>query len=242
MGPQRWREAQTPSSEAQCATPAPTCWWIQALVQELGARCAPVNENNLAERDTALAAMEQGQRRTNGQMRKPSHWEKFKCYQGLWPKRRNPRNPKRNGGWNELYLVCGYIKGCRICNLADRATVMGWRRFSLSKTLITILASVQFSSVQLLSHIQLFVTPWTTARQDSLSITNSQSLLKLMSIKLVMPSNHLILCRPLLLPPSIFPSIRVFSSESILRVRWTKVLELQLQHQSFQWIFRTDFL
>ena len=76
------------------------------------------------------------------------------------------------------------------------------------------------SSVQLfLSHVQLFATPWTAACQASLSITNSQSFLKLMSIKSVMPSNHLILCRPLLLPPSIFPSIRVFSSESVLHIR-----------------------
>ena len=78
-----------------------------------------------------------------------------------------------------------------------------------------------FSSVQLLSHVRLFETPWTTARQASLSITNSRSLLKLMSIELVMPSNHLILCCPLLLP-SIFPSIRVFSNESVLRIRWPK--------------------
>ena len=78
-----------------------------------------------------------------------------------------------------------------------------------------------FSSVQLFSHVQLFVAPWTAARQAPLSITNSRSLLKLMSIESVMPSEHLILCRPLLLP-SIFPSIRVFSSESVLRVRWTK--------------------
>ena len=81
---------------------------------------------------------------------------------------------------------------------------------------------IAFSSVQLLSHVWLFVTSWTAARQDSLSITNSWSLLKLMSIKSVMPSNHLILCRSLLLPPSIFPSIRVFSSESVLHVRWPK--------------------
>ena len=78
------------------------------------------------------------------------------------------------------------------------------------------------SSVQSLSHVRLFATPWTAACQDSLSITNSQSLLKLMSIKLVMPSNHLILCCPLLLLPSIFPSIRVFSNESVLRIRWPK--------------------
>ena len=81
---------------------------------------------------------------------------------------------------------------------------------------------MEFSSVQLLSRVQLFATPWTAACQASLSITNSWSLLKLMSITLVMPPNHLILCRPLLLPPSIFPSIRVFSNESVLRIRWPK--------------------
>ena len=77
-------------------------------------------------------------------------------------------------------------------------------------------------SVQLLSCVRLFVTPWTAAHQASLSITNSHRLLKLMSIMLVMPSNHLILCSPLLLPPSIFPSIRVFSNESALLIRWPK--------------------
>ena len=77
----------------------------------------------------------------------------------------------------------------------------------------------QFSSFQSLSRVQLFVTPWTAACQASLSITNSQSLLKLMSIELVMPSKHLILCHSLLLPPSIFPSIRVFSNESALLKR-----------------------
>ena len=79
-----------------------------------------------------------------------------------------------------------------------------------------------FSSVQLLSHVQLFKTPWTAAPQASLSITNSWSLLKLMSIESVMPSKYLILCRPLLLPPSIFPSIGVFSNESVLHIRWPK--------------------
>jgi len=79
-----------------------------------------------------------------------------------------------------------------------------------------------FSSVQLLSCVQLSATPWTAARQVSLSITNSRSLLKLMSIVSVMPSNHLILCRPLLLLPSIFLSIRIFSNESALRIRWPK--------------------
>ena len=79
-----------------------------------------------------------------------------------------------------------------------------------------------FSSVQLLSHVWFFATPWTAACQASLSITNSQSLLKLKSIKSVMPSNHLILCHPFLFLPSIFPSIRVFSNESVLHIRWTK--------------------
>ena len=83
-------------------------------------------------------------------------------------------------------------------------------------------ASVQLSSVQSLSRVQLLVTPWIAARQASLSITNSQSSLRLMSIESVMPSNHLILCRPLLLLPPVPPSIRVFSNESTLRIRWPK--------------------
>ena len=78
------------------------------------------------------------------------------------------------------------------------------------------------SSVQLLSHVRLFATTQNAARQASLSIANSQSLLKFMSIELLMPSNHLIFCHPLLLLPSIFPSIRVFSNESVPRVRWPK--------------------
>ena len=80
----------------------------------------------------------------------------------------------------------------------------------------------KFSSVQSLSHVHLFSTPWPASCQTSLYITNSWSLLILMSIELVRPSNHLILCHPLLLPPSIFPSIRVFSNESVLRIRWRK--------------------
>ena len=84
------------------------------------------------------------------------------------------------------------------------------------------IALTQFSSVQSFSCVHLFVTPWTAAHQASLSITNSQSLPELMSIELVMPSNHLILCHPLLLLPSIFPSIRVFSNELALRIRWPK--------------------
>ena len=86
------------------------------------------------------------------------------------------------------------------------------------------------SSVQSLSHVRLFVTPWTAALHASLSITNSRSLLKLMCIESMMPSNHLILCRPLLLLLSIFPSIRVFPNESVLHIRWPKY-----------WIFSFSF-
>ena len=93
---------------------------------------------------------------------------------------------------------------------------------ALASRFFTIEPSVQFSSVQSLSHVQLFETPWTAACQPSLSITNSWSLLKLMSIELVMPSNHFVLCRLLLLLPSIFPSIRVFSNELVLSIRWPK--------------------
>ena len=82
------------------------------------------------------------------------------------------------------------------------------------------LLCASISSVQSLSHVQLLAIPWTAAPQASLSTTNSQSLFRLMFIESVMPSNHLILCRPLLFPPSVFPSITVFSSDSVLRIRW----------------------
>ena len=95
-------------------------------------------------------------------------------------------------------------------------------KFIISSVHKVIISSVQFSSVQLLSRVLLYVTPWTAACQASLSITKSQSLLKLMSTVSVMPSSHLILCLPLLLLPAILPSIRVFSNESPLRVRWPK--------------------
>jgi len=109
--------------------------------------------------------------------------------------------------WVENYLQCRVI--CK--------QMSGW-------TDVTefLLKAGQFSSVQLLSCIRLFATPWIAARQASLSITNSRSSFKLMSIESVMPSIHLILCRSLLLLPSIPPSIRVFSSESTLRMRWPK--------------------
>ena len=86
------------------------------------------------------------------------------------------------------------------------------------------------ASVQLLSRVQLFATPWTAACQASLSITSSRSLLKLTSIESVMPSDHLILCHLLLLPPSIFPSIRVFSYESVLPIRWPKDWNLSVSN------------
>ena len=94
--------------------------------------------------------------------------------------------------------------------------------FGFGKVVLNFYSVVQLSSVQLLSHVQLFATPWTTAHQASLSITNSRSLLKLMSIKSVMPSNPLVLCCALLLLPLILPSIRVFSNESTLHMRWPK--------------------
>ena len=102
--------------------------------------------------------------------------------------------------------------------------------------------SDQIRSDQSLSRVRLFATPWITACQASLSITNSQSSLRLTSIESVMPSSHLILCRPLLLLPPIPPSIRVFSNESSLHMRWPKVLEFQLEHHSFQRNPRADLL
>ena len=107
--------------------------------------------------------------------------------------------------------------------------------------------SVQFSSVQSLRHVQLFATPWISARQASLSITNSRSSSKLMSVESVMPSSHLILCHPLLLLPQIHPSIRVFSNESTLRMRWPKYwsfsfsISLSKEHPGLL-SFRMDWL
>ena len=103
---------------------------------------------------------------------------------------------------------------------------------------------IQFSSVQLLSRVRLFVTPWTAAQQASLSITNSRSLLKLKSIESVIPSNHLILSCPLLLPPSIFPSIRAFSNESVLCIRWPKYwsFSFSISPSSRLISFRMDWL
>ena len=136
----------------------------------------------------------------------------------------------------------------------------GWYNYSLYNMYPLIFAvyiSVQFSHSVMSKYVQLFATSWTVADQASLSITNSRSLLKLISIESVMPSYQLILSCPLLLLPSIFPSIRVFSNKSALRIfgsakhvirksvgimQVAKVLEFQLQHQSFQWTSWTDLL
>ena len=114
---------------------------------------------------------------------------------------------KRAALWRAQVLTT--LRGAVVGNMTEDRTNRG-----------KVLGLVQFSSVQSLSRIQLFATPWTSACQASLSITNSWSLLKLMSIELVMPSNCLILCHPLLLLPLIFPSIRVFSDVSALHIRW----------------------
>ena len=108
---------------------------------------------------------------------------------------------------------------------------------------MTVLSVIELcSSVQLLNHVQLLATPWTAAHQAFLSITNSRSFLKLMSIQLVMPSNHLILYHPLLLLPSIFPSIRVFSNESVLHIRWPKYWSFSFSIRPGLISFRMDWL
>ena len=138
-----------------------------------------------------------------------------------------------------------------------RGSEIGWTRSSLQKRSCFLRNTDQdwsapepswqktrlcYRFVQLLSHFQLFVTPWTAAHQISLSFTISWSLFQLLSIELVMPRNHLIFCYPLLLLPSSFPSIRVFSNWVSSSHQVANVLELQLQRQSFQWTPRTDLL
>ena len=152
--------------------------------------------------------------------------------------------------WNSFLSFCGNLHYCHRYDsfphkrIILQCSLLLWFfhtpcKGSVAHTLLLPLLS--FSSVQSLSRVWLSATPWTAACQASLSITNSQSSLKLMSIESVMPSSHLILCHHLLLPP-VPPSIRVFSNESILCMRWPKVLEFQLQNQSFQWTPRTDLL
>ena len=117
--------------------------------------------------------------------------------------------------------VALWFLGCLSCLRSSEVIRAGTESYIQVSSTVT-WDMVQFSSVQSLSHVWLFMTPWIAARQACLSITNSQSLPKPMSIESVMPSNHLILCRPLLFLPSIFPSIRVFSNESALHIRWPK--------------------
>ena len=127
--------------------------------------------------------------------------------------------------YKSSYDFCNLFKRQKWGEYKEKDTELGVSRAQRFQTCFcrspASLAQLISHSVQPLSHVQLFATPWSAARQAFLSITNSWSLPKLMSIELVMPSNHLILCHPLLLP-SIFPSIRVFSSESVLRIRWPK--------------------
>ena len=119
----------------------------------------------------------------------------------------------------EICLICLHIFNVNVSTMPCLKEYRIWR--DLSSNLVPVLPG-WLSSVQSLSCVRLFATPWTTAGQASLSITNSQSPPKPMSIESVMPSSHLILCRPLLLLPSIFPSIKVFSNESALHIRWPK--------------------
>ena len=115
--------------------------------------------------------------------------------------------------WGMFPVVLNYLLKCEL--------EISFPQIQVKSSLLSYVFS-QFSSVQSLNHVRLFAIPWTAACQAFLSITSSQSLLKLMSIESVMPSNHLILNHLLLLPPSIFPSIRVFSNQSVLRIRWPK--------------------
>ena len=135
--------------------------------------------------------------------------------------------PSLHAPWKQSSSL-SVLPGLLNKNLKDSwATIHAsyFKPLSLGEGVVTeqeLTSTSYFSPVQSISHVRLFVTPWIAAHQASLSITNSQSLLKLMSIELVMPSNHLILCHSLLLLPSMFPSIMVFSSELVLRIRWPK--------------------
>ena len=123
--------------------------------------------------------------------------------------------------WRLIYLCSIFKVTQKMSEFETKFRPQGLKS-TCSDSMHVHLPQASSQSVQSLIHVWLFMIPWTTACQASLSITNSQSLLKLMSIDSVMPSNHLILCHPLLLLPSIFPSIRVFFSESVLHIRWPK--------------------
>ena len=136
-----------------------------------------------------------------------------------------------------FYSICKYLNAYYVWHLRKNTAKL--QIYSIPSSC---LSSRVGQSVHLLSRVLLSATPWTAARQASLYVTNSWSLLKLMSIESVMPSSHLILCHPFLLLSPITPSIKVFSSESTPHMRWLKYWEFQLQHQSFHWTLRTDFL
>ena len=146
--------------------------------------------------------------------------------------------PRESQGWQSLV-------GCLLWGSTESDMTEATRQ--QQQQLNTLCYLFFLSSVQSLSHVWLFATLWTAACQASLSITNSQSLLKLMSISSVMPSNHLILCHPLLLPPSLFPSIRVFSNELVLHIRWPKYWSISFNispsnEHSGLILFRKDWL
>ena len=167
----------------------------------------------------------------------PISWGGEKCY--LWSSKNRPLEIISSqtiiiNNWEyDLHMNVNSIWMCPpkfLCwNLIPQVTVLEGGAFGKPLAHEAVV-------VESISHVQLFVTPWTAAHQASLSFTVSWSLLKLMSIELVMLPNHVILCGPLLL----FPSIRVFSNSSLYQL--AKVLEFQPQHQSFRWIFRVDFL
>ena len=123
--------------------------------------------------------------------------------------------------WLKWFQLC-FFSVLVYRNTFVKIDILLWDIIDLVSSAKTFVYKIIFSSLQSLSCVWLFVTPWTAACQASLCITNSRSLLKLMSIELIMPSNHLILCCPLLLLPSIFPSTRVFSKESVLHIKWPK--------------------
>ena len=136
-------------------------------------------------------------------------------------------NPQNHAWGGSYYHLLSQDREIKVRHCTCPATFLGvCRQYSVKRGGVTANSAStpphQFSSDQSLSRVRLFATPWPAALQASLSITNSQSLLKLMSIESVMPSSHLILCRPLLLQPSIFPSNRIFSSETVLHMRWPK--------------------
>ena len=155
-------------------------------------------------------AEEPGRLQSRGSLRVGHDWATSLCTFMRWRRKWQPTPvflPGESQGQRNLV-------GCSLWGLTESDTTESTYQYQQPVTI--------FSSVQSLSRVRLFEIPWTAACQASLSITNSRSLLKLMSIKLVMPSNHLILCVPLPLLPSIFPSIRVFSNESLLHIRWRK--------------------